>query len=154
KQQLAQNLQTIGAGANQAGAFGGTRQGVLEGTAQAQTALGLANQYGQMLQSGWNTALTPATNIALQGGQEGYRASGTLASLLSGGYGAAQTAGQTMANTNLQAGLTAAQQLPAALTAQQTAAQQQASLLQTIGAAQTQQQQAELNAQYGQFLTQ
>ena len=40
QQQLAQNLHTIGAGANQAGAFGGSRQGVQEGIAQSQAALG------------------------------------------------------------------------------------------------------------------
>lgn len=153
QQALAQNLQQIGAGANQSGAFGGSRQAVQEGVAQAQTSLGESQQIANLLNQGWQSSLTPAYNLASGASQQGYGAANTLASLMQGGYNAAQQQGQNLAGTNLSAGLTAAQQLPGALTSQQTAAQQQASLLQTVGAAQQQQQQAELNAQYGQFLT-
>ena len=52
KQALQQNLQQVGANANQAGAFGGSRQGVQEGVAQSQAALGESNILGQMLNTG------------------------------------------------------------------------------------------------------
>jgi len=154
QQQLAQNLQTIGAGANQAGAFGGTRQGVMEGVAQSQAANQLAQTYGNLLNQGWQEALTPATQVALQGGAQGLAATNALAGLYSGGYGAAQQAGQGMMNQNLAAGLQGAQGLTSTAAAQQAADQKNASLMQTIGSAQQNQQQAELNAQLSQFYEQ
>ena len=154
QQALQQNLQQIGSAANQAGAFGGSRQGVTEGVAQSQAALGAGQYVGNLLNQGWQSALNPATQVALQGGQQGYGAAGTLTGLLAPGYQQAQASAQDMAGRNLQAGMTAAQQLPQVATAQQTADQKNASLLQTVGAAQQQQQQNELNAQMGQFYEQ
>jgi hypothetical protein len=154
RQQLQQNLQNIGAGANQAGAFGGSRQGVQEGVAQSQAAVGAGQTIGNLLNSGWQTAMNPATQVALQGGAQGYGAAGTLAGLYSGGYGASQQAAQNMLGTNLQLGETAAQQMPQIAAAQQAADQKNASLMQSIGAAQQNQQQQQLNAQMGQFYEQ
>jgi hypothetical protein len=168
---LAQNLQQVGAGANQVGAFGGSRQGVVEGQAQAQSALNSQQLIGNMLNSQWNASLNPATQVALQNAQEGYGAAGILGQMgygaagqlgqfgqsaasalnqmLTGGYGQAQQGAQNMLGTNLQLGETAAQQLPGIATAQQLSDQKNASLLQTVGAAQQQQTQNEINAQMG-----
>jgi hypothetical protein len=154
RQQLQQNLQQIGAGANQAGAFGGSRQGVQEGVAQSQAAVGAGTMVGNLLNQGWQSALTPASQIALQGGQQGYGAANTLSGLLSSGYGASQQGAQNMANTNLGLGTSAAQQIPGLATAQQQADLQAANALQATGTAQQQQQQNLLNTQYGQFLQQ
>jgi hypothetical protein len=66
--------QTIGANANNVGAFGGSRQGVTEGVSDAQNALGTQQQIGNMLQSGWGQALNSGTQIGLQAGQQGYGA--------------------------------------------------------------------------------
>lgn len=151
RQQLAQNLGAIGAQANQAGAFGGSRQGVLEGTAQAQAAIGAGQMTGNLLNQGWQSALTPAYGLANLASQQGYGAAGTLAGMGQAGYNAAAQQGQGIANTNLQAGLTAAQQLPQTAVAQAGEKQKEASLMQTIGAAQQAQQQSQLNAQQGQF---
>lgn len=144
-QSLAQNLQTIGANANQAGAFGGSRMGVQEGVAQAQTALGESNTLANLLNQGYNAAMPVSQALQAQG----YGAANTLAGQLQAGYGAAQQAGQGIANQNLAAGLTSAQQLPGLLTAQQNAAVQQAGLLQTAGQQQEAYQQALDNAAYG-----
>lgn len=65
--------------------------------------------------------------------QQGYNTAQALASLLSGGYGNAATAGQSTANTNLQTGLTAAQQLPQEYQAQATETATEAGLLQQAG---------------------
>lgn len=137
QQALAQNLQQIGAGANQAGAFGGSRQGVQEGVAQAQTALGESNILGNLLNTGWNQALNPAMQTALQAGQEGYGASGTLAQ---GAIQGGQQLGQDIQGQALAA-LQAGQGLP----------QQQISNLSAVGAQQQAQQQALLNAQMGTY---
>lgn len=154
QQQLAQNLQQIGLGASQAGAFGGSRQGVQEGVAQSQTATQLAKLQGDLLSAGWGQALDPATRIALQGGQQGMSAAQTLADLYKTGYTASQGAGQHLMDQNTQAALAAAQNLPGLAQNWQSAMQKDASLLQTIGAAQQNQQQAEINAQMGQFYEQ
>jgi hypothetical protein len=154
RQQLQQNLQQIGAGANQAGAFGGSRQGVQEGVAQSQAAVGAGTMVGNLLNQGWQSALNPATNVALQGGAQGYGAANTLTGLLGSGYGASQQGAQGIANTNLGLGTSAAQQLPGLATSQMTADQQATAALQASGAAQQQQQQNLLNSQYGQFLEQ
>jgi hypothetical protein len=151
RQQLQQNLQQIGAGANQAGAFGGSRQGVQEGVAQSQAAVGAGTMVGNLLNQGWQSALNPATQVALQGGQQGYGAANTLTGLLGSGYGAAQQGAQNMANTNLGLGTSAAQQIPGLATSQLTADQQATAALQASGAAQQQQQQAQLATQYGQY---
>jgi hypothetical protein len=151
QQQLHQNLQTIGAGANQAGAFGGSRQGVQEGVAQSQAALGSEQYLGNLLNSQWNTALTPATQAALQAGQQGYGAAGTLAGMGQAGYGTAATQGANMAGTNLNLGINAAQQIPSLANAQQTQGLQMSGALQGVGTAQQAQQQQDINAQMGQF---
>jgi hypothetical protein len=145
QQSLANNLMNIGANANQAGAFGGTRQGVMEGVAQSQAALSGAQYIGNLLSQGYNAAMP--VSQALQG--QGYGAANTLAGQLQSGYGAAQQAGQGIANQNLAAGLTSAQQLPGLLTSQQNAAVQQAGLLQTAGQQQEAYQQALDDAAYG-----
>ena len=154
QQALAQNLQSIGAGANQAGAFGGSRQGIMEGTAQAQAALQGAQYAGQLLSQGYNAALTPATQIALQGGVQGYNATTALANLLSGGYGTAAGQAADLLGTNLKTGLAATGALPTLATQQATEAQKEASLMQTIGSAQQNQQQSILNALTGQWYEQ
>ena len=101
QQQLQQNLRTIGSAANQAGAFGGTRQGVQEGVAQSQAALGAGQYVGDLLQKGWTSALTPAQAIALQGGQQSFNATNALAGLYGTGYQGAQGAAQNIMNQNL-----------------------------------------------------
>jgi hypothetical protein len=154
QQQLRQNLQNIGAGANQAGAFGGTRQGVQEGVAQSQAAVGAGQMVGNLLNQGWQEALTPATQVALQGGQQGYGAATNLAGMLGTGYGSAAQQAQSMLGTNLGLGTQAAQQIPALAGAQQTADQQQTAILQAAGQQQQQQQQQQLNAQMSQFYQQ
>jgi hypothetical protein len=145
KQSLAQNLQTVGANANQAGAFGGSRQGVMEGVAQSQAALSGAQYIGNLLSQGYNAAMPVSQGLEAQG----YGAANTLAGQLQQGYGSAQGAGQGIANQNLAAGLTSAQQLPGLLTAQQNASMQQAGLLQSAGQQQEAYQQALDNAAYG-----
>lgn len=145
KQSLAQNLQNVGANANQAGAFGGTRQGVMEGVAQSQAALQGAQYIGNLLSQGYNAAMPVSQALEAQG----YGAANTLANQLATGYGASQQAGQGIANQNLAAGLTSAQQLPGLLTSQQNAAVQQAGLLQSAGQQQEAYQQALDNAAYG-----
>ena len=151
QQQLALANQGIAQQANNVGAFGGSRQGVQEGVAAAQTSLGTQQQIANMLNSGWGQALTPAYGLAQQAGQQGYNAATGLAGMAQSGYGAAQTAGQNLANTNLQAGLTAAQMLPQQAVQQAQLGQQQAGALQAAGTAQQQYQQQLLNAQMGQF---
>jgi hypothetical protein len=154
QQQLAQNLQQIGGQANNVGAFGGSRQGVAEGVANAQEALGAAQLGGNLLQQGWNTALSPATSLAQQASQQGYGAASLLGQMGQTGYDQAAQQGQNLAGTNLQAGLTAAGQYPTQAVQQAQLAQQQAGALQATGTAQQQQQQAELNAQQGNFYAQ
>ena len=154
QQQLALANQQIAGQANNVGAFGGSRQGVQEGVAQAQTALGTQQQIANMLNTGWGQALTPAYGLAQQAGQQGYNAATGLAGMAQSGYGAAQQAGQGLANTNLSAGLTAAQQLPGQAVQQAQLGQQQAGALQAAGTAQQQYQQQLLNAQMGNFYAQ
>jgi hypothetical protein len=149
-QSLAQNLQTVGANANQAGAFGGTRQGVMEGVAQSQAALSGAQYIGNLLSQGYNAAMPVSQGLE----QQGYGAATTLAGQLQSGYAGAQQAGQGIANQNLAAGLTSAQNLPGLLTAQQNASVQQAGLLQSAGQQQEAYQQALDNAAYGNWYEQ
>jgi hypothetical protein len=154
QQQLHQNLQTIGAGANQAGAFGGSRQGVQEGVAQSQAALGSEQYLGNLLNNQWNQSLTPAYNIGALGSQQGYNAASGLAGMGQAGYNAAATQGQQMAGTNLNLGINAAQQIPALGAAQQNQALQATQALGGVGTAQQAQTQQDLNAQMGQFYQQ
>lgn len=150
QQSLAQNLQTVGANANQAGAFGGSRQGVMEGVAQSQAALSGAQYIGNLLSTGYNAAMPVSQALEAQG----YGAANTLAGQLQSGYGTSQAAGQGIANQNLAAGMTSAQQLPSLLTAQQNASMQQAGLLQSAGQQQEAYQQAQDNAAYGNWYEQ
>ena len=184
QQQLALADQGIAANANQVGAFGGSRQGVEEGVAAAQTALGTQQYIGNMMNQGYNAALTPGYNLASQASQQGYNAANTLAgqgftsaanqaqqgynsaaaqaqqgyntaSLLGNlgvsGYNNATGQAQGLANTNLNAGLQAAQQLPGQAVTQAGLAQQQTGALQAAGTAQSAYQQQLLNAQLGQY---
>src|SRR5262252_4153091 len=137
RQALAQNLQQIGAAANQANAFGGSRQGVMEGVAQAQAALGAQNTLGQLLNQGWGQALTPANQIGLQAGAQGYGGAGLLAN-------AAMNNATQMGQWQQAQGLGALQ----------TASPYQQQYLQNLsgmGQQQQQQQQAQLNAAMGTY---
>ena len=80
-------------------------------------------------------------NLANSASQQGYSAANLMTQLGQQGFNNAQSAGQGIANTNLSAGLNAAQNLPGVATAQQKANQLDSSLLQTVGAAQQQQNQ-------------
>jgi hypothetical protein len=137
QQALAQNLQQIGAGANQAGAFGGSRQGVQEGVAQAQAALNEQNVLGNMLNSGYNTALGQAGNLANTQQQLSQGSASTLGQM----YG---NAGSAMAGYGQQ-------DISNALQAGQGIPQQYLSNLLGIGATQQSQQQALLNSQMGNY---
>lgn len=170
QQTLAQNLQSIGAAANQAGAYGGSRQGIEEGVAQAQSALGSEQYLGNLLNTQWGNALSTGTSIAEQGAQEGYGAAGllagqagtaaqnlgsfgqtaasALAQMLEGGYNTSQAAAQSMQNTNLQTGLTATNALTTNAQNQANEAAKEAAMMQSIGTSQENQQQNELNAAY------
>jgi hypothetical protein len=151
QQQLHQNLQTIGAGANQAGAFGGSRQGVQEGVAQSQAALGSEQYLGNLLNNQWNNSLGTGYNIGSLGSQQGYNAASALANMGQAGYNAAATQGQQMAGTNLNLGINAANQIPAIGAQQQQEALTATGALQGVGQAQQAQTQQDLNAQMGQF---
>lgn len=143
--------QQVAGQAQNVGAFGGSRQGVAEGVSDAQTLLGTQQQIGNMLTGGWNAALSPATQVALQGGQQGLAASQYLAGLGQQGYNAAATQGANMAQINQAQGMTALGAIPNLAVQQQAQAQKDASMLQTIGAAQQQQAQAGLNVPYSQW---
>lgn len=154
QQQLALANQGIAKQANDVGAFGGSRQGVQQGVAEAQTALGTQQQIGNMLNQGWGSALTAGNQIGLQAGQQGLTTNTLLANLLSGGYGANQTLGANIMNQNLSAGLTAAQQLPQSLAGQQAAYLGQTNALNQAGTQQQQYQQNILNSQQAAFAQQ
>jgi hypothetical protein len=146
--------QAVAGQAANVGAFGGSRQGVSEGVADAQAQLGTQQQIGNMLTQGWGQASNQGLSLAQLGAQQGMAANQFLSTLGQQGYNAAAGQAGNMANTNLQAGLTAAQQLPGVATAQQAAQQKDASMLQTIGSAQQQQEQQNLNTQMGQWYEQ
>jgi hypothetical protein len=154
QQQLAQNLHTIGAGANQAGAFGGSRQGVQEGVAQSQAALGSQKYLGDLLNNQWNQATGISRDVALQAGQQGLTSNTALANLLQGGYGANQKLGADIMSSNLSQGLGAAQNLPQSLTSLQNMMLGQSNALNQAGTLQQQYQQQLLNAQQGAFAQQ
>ena len=144
--------QKVAGNAANAGAFGGSRQGVAEGVSDAQTLLGTQQQIGAMLNQGWGQALNSGTQLGLQAGQQGYGAATGLANLGATGYANAAQAGQGIANTNLNAGLAAAAGLPNVAGLQQGYGQKDASLLQAIGADQQNYGQRVDNAAYGQYL--
>jgi hypothetical protein len=143
--------QTIAGNANNAGAFGGSRQGVTEGVSDAQMALGTQQQIGNMLTGGWNAALTPAYGLATTGAAQGLSARNTLTGLLAPGYQNAQATAYGMGANNLQAGLAAAAGLPGVATAAQAYGQKDAGLMQAIGTAQQGQQQNVDTAAMGDF---
>ncbi len=151
QQQLAQNLHTIGAGANQAGAFGGSRQGVQEGIAQSQAALGSEKYLGDLLNNQWNQATGISRDVALQAGQQGLASNTALANLLQGGYGQNQKLGADIMSSNLSQGLGAAQNLPQSLTSLQNMMLGQSNALNQAGTMQQQYQQQLLNAAQGAF---
>jgi hypothetical protein len=154
QQQLRQNLNTIGAGANQAGAFGGSRQGVQEGIAQSQAALGSEKYLGDLLNNQWNQATGISRDVAMQAGQQGLTSNTALASMLQGGYGANQKLGADIMSSNLSQGLGAAQNLPGSLAGEQAHTFGQTNALNQAGGAMQQYQQQLLNAQQGAFAQQ
>ncbi len=151
QQQFDLARQSIAGQAQNVGAFGGSRQGVTEGVAQSQAALGTGQAIGNLLNQGWQSSLTPAYNLASQQSQQGYNAANLLAQMGQSGYSAAQQQAGTAAQLNQAQGMTAAQMLPQEALAQQAQAQREAGLLQTAGDAQWQEQQKQLNAQLGQY---
>jgi hypothetical protein len=154
QQQLRSNLNTIGAGANQAGAFGGSRQGVQEGIAQSQAALGSEKYLGDLLNNQWNQATGISRDVALQAGQQGLASNTALANLLQGGYGQNQKMGADIMSSNLSQGLGAAQNLPQSLTSLQNMMLGQSNALNQAGTLQQQYQQQLLNAAQGAFAQQ
>lgn len=154
RQQLQQNLGTIGANANQAGAFGGSRQGVMEGVAQSQAALGSEKYLGDLLNSQWGNALTQGGSIAAQNATQGLAANTALANLMQGGYGANQQLSADIASKNLNAGITGAQAIPGQLTSLQNLLLGQNQALNAAGQQQQQYQQNLLNAAQGAFAQQ
>jgi hypothetical protein len=154
QQQLRSNLNTIGAGANQAGAFGGSRQGVQEGIAQSQAALGSEKYLGDLLNNQWNQATGISRDVALQAGQQGLASNTALANMLQGGYGANQKLGADIMSSNLSQGLGAAQNLPQSLTSLQNMMLGQSNALNQAGTMQQQYQQQLLNAAQGAFAQQ
>jgi hypothetical protein len=146
--------QQIAGNAANAGAFGGSRQGVAEGVSDAQMALGTQQQIGNMLTGAYNTALQPAYGLATTGAAQGLSARDTLTGLLAPGYANAQQTAYGMGTNNLQAGLAAAQNLPGVATAQQAYGQKDAGMLQSIGTAQQAQQQNIDTSAMGDFYAQ
>jgi hypothetical protein len=154
QQQLALAKQGIAKQADNVGAFGGSRMGVQEGVADAQTALGTQQQIGNMLNTGWNSSLNAAQGIGLQAGQQGYNSNALLANLLSGGYGANQALGGNIMQQNLSQGLGAAAQLPQSLAGLQSQLFGQTNALNQAGTQQQQYQQNILNSQQAAYAQQ
>jgi hypothetical protein len=90
RQGLAQSLGKERANAANVGAFGGSRLGVQEGTAQAQESLGEGQLVGGLLSGGYDRAQTMAGNIAQRNLGAGEWATTTLPQLAVGS--AAETA--------------------------------------------------------------
>jgi hypothetical protein len=94
RQGLQTNLEQIAKNANDAGAYGGTRQGVEEGVARAQESLGEGQLTGGLLSQGWNNAMTTGAGIANTNLAGGIQAAGLLPQIASAGQtAAAQQAG-------------------------------------------------------------
>jgi len=85
RQGLQQSLGQTRANAANVGAFGGSRLGVQEGTAQAQEALGEGQLVGGLLSSGYGSAQQQAMNLAQQNLAGGEWATTTLPQLAVGG---------------------------------------------------------------------
>jgi hypothetical protein len=111
RQQLAKTKQGIDANAANVGAFGGSRQGVEEGTADAQQALQAGQLSGGLLQQGYGQALSASQAIAGQNQQAGEWATQMLPQIATAG--AAQTAQE--AGLLQQAGIAQQQQEQAGL---------------------------------------
>jgi hypothetical protein len=94
RQQLATSLGTIGANAANVGAYGGSRQGVEEGTAVSQEALQSGQYLGGLLSSGYGQALSTSAGIAGENLQAGTAAISALPQIATAGQtAAAQQAG-------------------------------------------------------------
>jgi hypothetical protein len=133
--------------------------------AALQPAYNLASQASQQ---GYNAAsllsgegMQAAQAIANQGygsaqglGSFGSNAANALVGLLQGGYGTSAGQAQNIMSTNLGLGQTAASQIPSLAHAQYTDAATQAAALQSIGTAQQQQQQAQINANLADYMWQ
>jgi hypothetical protein len=154
QQQLALAKQGIAQQANNVGAFGGSRMGVQEGVADAQTAMQTQQQIGNMLNQGWGQALGAGQAIGLQGAQQGMNANSLLAQMLQGGYNTSQQQGANIMQQNLGQGLQAASQLPQTLAGQQAAYLGQTNALNQAGSLQQQYQQNILNSQQAAFAQQ
>jgi hypothetical protein len=87
RQAMDQSLNATRANAANVGAFGGSRLGVQEGTAQAQEALGEGQLVGGLLSAGYNTAQERAMGLAGTNLQAGEWAAGALPALATGYYG-------------------------------------------------------------------
>lgn len=141
------SLADIGAKASQAGAFGGSRQGILEGVATSEAARNIGDLSAQLRQQGFTTAaglaqtdLNRALEAARANQAAGLQAQTTnqAAALQAGQFGATQAL--EAQRLNQLAGLQGAQQQAAAAgllgsltTAGQTAAMNEAEALQQIG---------------------
>jgi hypothetical protein len=132
QQQLNQAKMGIGDQATQARAFGGSRQGVQEGVADAQGALNMGQMASQLNQANFQQAQAAAT--------------GDITRDLQAQQGN-QTANQAAINSLLQA----SQGLGGLGTQAQTNQRQQFLELSTAGAQQQQQAQAQIDAQKAQF---
>jgi len=103
QQQLAQNLASNAAQANNVGAFGGSRMGVQNAVAQAQEPVLAGQQLGNMLYQGYNAAMQPAYGLATTASQQGYNAGALLA-------GQGMTAAQQLAQQGYGSAANLAQQ--------------------------------------------
>jgi len=146
--------QSVAGQANNVGAFGGSRQGVAEGVADAQNALGTQQQIGNMLTQGWNLASGQGLDLAKTAAAQGMTAGQFLATLGQQGYNNAGSQSANMAQLNQAQGMQAAGKIPELAAAQHGIDLKDASALQTIGIAQQGQSQQELDAQRGQFYEQ
>lgn len=90
RQQLGVTKGQIAGNAANVGAFGGSRQGVEEGVADAQQALQAGQLQGGLLQSGWNTALSTATGLRSTNLTAALQAAGLLPQVMAGEAGQQQ----------------------------------------------------------------
>jgi hypothetical protein len=87
RQGLAQSLGRERANASNVGAFGGSRLGVQEGTAQSQEALGEGQLVGGLLSGGYSQAQQAAQALEARNQAAGQWATTTLPALASGQFG-------------------------------------------------------------------
>jgi hypothetical protein len=127
---LSQNQQANQA--NAANAFGGSRQGVQQGVAQAQGALNIGQMASQLNQANFQQAQAAAgTDVASQN--------------------AAKAANQTAAQNKINSDILASQGLTTTGNSLNTANQQQFNNLMTAGASQSMQAQNQINSQIAKF---